>query len=431
MDIKHFSELKLPKQILNALDEKGYYQPTPIQMKAIPSILAGHDLIGIAPSGTGKTAAYLLPLLQKLNYATDMHPRALILVPTRELVVQVINELENLGKYKDLRYAGLYGGTGITIQMESIKSGQDIIVATPGRLLDIYSRQGISLRSIQMMILDEADKMMDMGFMPQINRILEIIPSKKRQNLLFSATFPEKVGKLSMDFLDFPDKIEIRPQSTVAENVKQYFYRVPNLKSKINLLAFLLQDKKVFKRVIIFTKTKKTANDVYKYILRKIDDKAQVIHANKSQNSRLNAINAFKEGDLMILVSTDVTARGIDISMVSHVINFDVPLVYEDYVHRIGRTGRMNQKGVSLTFVNKPDACHLDNIEKIIREKIPEKNIPKGVVILPTEAWEEKTMAMEMDRIKSKNDPDHKPGFHKKKRKHAVKGLKKTKFKRK
>jgi ATP-dependent RNA helicase RhlE len=414
---KSFRNLKLTKQILNAVADLGFEYPSPVQEKVIPKVLAGHDLFGIAPTGTGKTAAFIIPLLMKLKFAQGEHPRALILAPTRELAIQIDDDIAKLSTYYDLRHVCIYGGTGITIQSESIRKGVDIITATPGRLLDLYQREFLYPRLIKTMILDEADKMMDMGFKKQINRILEIIPPKNRQNLLFSATLPPDVEELAYDFLEFPVKVEIEPQGTTASTIDQCFYKTPNLKTKINLLEYLLENSDRFKRVIIFTKTKETANNIFKYIQRKIDVNSRVIHANKSQNSRLNAINSFKEGEVRILVSTDVTARGIDISEISHVINFDVPIIYEDYIHRIGRTGRANKTGESITFVTDPDFHHLQEIEKIIRQKIPEKPFPGGVNVEITKKWEKSLMDRELDRIKRKLNPDFKGAFHQKKHK--------------
>jgi len=413
--LKSFSDLKLSAPILDALKDLDLNTPTKIQEKAIPLIRAGHDFIGIAPTGTGKTAAYIIPLLLKLKFSQGKHARALILVPTRELVIQVKKMFDDLGKNQSLRHIAIFGGKGIKNQIHQIREGIDVLIATPGRFLDIYLRGEIYTKNLNTLILDEADKMMDMGFLPQLHRILEVIPTKKRQNLLFSATFPDRVQRLSEDFLAFPQKVEINPQGTSAETIDQFFYKTPNLKTKINLLSYLLSDNQVFNKVIIFTKTKETANNIYKFIHRKLDKNVTVIHANKGQNTRINAINSFKEGNIRILVSTDVTSRGIDVSMVSHVINFDVPLVYEDYVHRIGRTGRAYQTGVSITFVTLPDEYHLENIEKIIRKKIPEKKIPKDVFISETEPLEKKKLEIELDKIKRKLDPTFKGAFHPKK----------------
>ncbi|MFC2125982.1 DEAD/DEAH box helicase [Bacteroidota bacterium] len=412
-----FESLGLNKFLLNAIEEKGFITPTAIQQKIIPLTRAGHDVLGIAPTGTGKTAAYLIPLIMKLKYAQNDHPRALILGPTRELILQINKEIGELTTYIDIRHAAIYGGVGPQKQIKEIQEGLDILVATPGRFIDIYKQGELFTRQIGTLILDEADKMMDMGFMPQIRSILEVIPTKKRQNLLFSATMPEKVEKLSEEFLEFPEKVEIAPQATTAKTVTQTLYKTPNLKTKISLLTYLLQDREKYNRVIIFTKTKETANNVYKYLERKVDDSIRVIHANKGQNTRINALNDFKGGGYRLLVTTDVTARGIDIIEVSHVINFDVPVVYEDYVHRIGRTGRATHLGAAVTFVNPPDEYHIKAIEKVIQQNIPEETLPDHIEIPETEFWEKQQMDREIDHIRRKLDPDFKGAFHDKKRK--------------
>ncbi len=413
-EIKSFEEFKLNKQLLSAVADSGYAEPTPIQQQAIPRILAGHDVMGIAQTGTGKTAAFVLPILMKVKYAQGMHPRALILAPTRELVMQIDENVRQLSSYTDLRHVCLYGGLGPKSQIEAVEKGVDIIIATPGRLLDLYFRQVLVLKDIKTLVLDEADKMMDMGFMPQIRNILEVIPVK-RQNLLFSATMPPKVVKLSEEFLEFPEVIEITPQATAVETVTQRLYQVPNLRTKINLLMLMLQDP-TFKKVIVFVKTKVTANNIFKFLDRKLTDEIRVIHANKGQNSRINTIEAFKNEEVRVLVTTDVTSRGIDVSEVSHVINFDVPLIYEDYVHRIGRTGRALRTGEAITFANKAEMYHVRKIEETIREQIREIPLPPELEITETPFEEKQAIAMETDRQKHRENPDYKGAFHEKRK---------------
>lgn len=410
---ERFEEFKLNPQLLRVVNELGYEQPTPVQQKTIPLILSGHDVLGIAQTGTGKTAAYLLPLLMKVKYAQGNAPRALILAPTKELAIQIDQQVGLFTKNTDLRNVCLYGGVGPSWQLKTIEAGIDVVTATPGRFLDIYRRGVLETRQIKTLVLDEADRMMDMGFMPQIRDILEKIPVK-RQNLLFSATFPDKVQTLSDEFLEFPQKVEITPQSTVANTVEQLFYFTPNLKTKINLLEYLLKDY-AFDRVMIFTRTKDNANDVYKFLDRRIEGEVRVIHANKGQNARMNAYRDFSEGKVRVLVSTDVASRGLDISGVSHVVNFDVPRVYEDYVHRIGRTGRARKTGKAITFANEAEMFHLKEIESIIREKIPEEKFPQNLEEEKTPKWEQKQIALEIDGIKRHNDPEFKGAFHEKK----------------
>lgn len=407
-----FENFKLNKQLFEAIKEAGFTKPTPIQEKAIPLALAGHDVLGIAQTGTGKTAAYVLPILMKIKYAQGMHPRAVILAPTRELVMQIETMSLQLAKYTDLRIASLYGGLGPKTQIEKLQAGVDIIVATPGRFLELYSRGEILVKEFKIMVMDEADKMMDMGFLPQIKAILEVIP-RKRQNLLFSATFSKRVEDISYDFLEFPERIEIDLQATTAETVSQVKYFVPNLKTKIRLLDFLLLDSAI-ERVMVFTKSKTNAESVYKYLEKRDRGTIRVIHANKGQNTRINAMEEFKSGEVRLLVATDVAARGLDIGMVSHVINFDVPLIYEDYVHRIGRSGRAENEGAAITFINPAEEYHFGRIEEIIRMQVPEADIPDEVEISPTPFEEKQAFEREIDNQKRKSDPDFKGAFHEK-----------------
>jgi ATP-dependent RNA helicase RhlE len=412
--ITSFEEFNLNKQLLNAVSDLGFTQPTEIQQKAIPVILGGQEVIGIAQTGTGKTAAYLLPVLMKIKYKQGTEPRVIIFAPTKELTIQIAEHTLLLSKYTDLRILPIFGGIGPKTQIEKIKEGVDIIIATPGRFMEFYLKGVLPVKSIKILILDEADRMMDMGFMPQLRKVLEVIP-RKRQNLLFSATFPEKVDRLSSEFLEFPVKIEITQQATTAKQVEQELYFVPNIKTKINFLDHLLKDREVFNRVIIFTRTKEHADNVFDFIDRRGLGPVKVIHSNKGQNSRINAVNEFKDGSLRVLVSTDVTARGIDVVKVSHVINFDVPVLYVDYVHRIGRTGRAFQEGKAITFMNKAEEYHIEKIEELIREKIPVKELPLEVFVDKTPFEEKQDMLREIDDQKRKEDPEFRGAFHDKK----------------
>ncbi len=418
-----FESFELNRQLLNAVADAGYSVPTPIQEKTIPLTLAGHDVLGIAQTGTGKTAAYLLPILMKIKYAQGKLPRCLIFAPTRELVIQIDKAVGELAKYTDIRHIALYGGLGPKTQIEAIKAGIDIIVSTPGRFMDLYLREEIGVKDIKIMVLDEADKMMDMGFMPQIRKILEVIPTK-RQNLLFSATFPDKVEHLSAEFLEFPLRVEVSPQATTAETVKQRMFAVPNRQTKINILEHLFATQEV-QKTIIFTRSKDIADAVYSSLNGRVVPKVKirVIHANKGQNTRINSMDAFRDGTVSVLVATDVAARGIDIEQVTHVINFDVPLIYEDYVHRIGRTGRANNVGEAITFLTPPEEYHIKKIEKIIRMDIPREPIPEGISIAATPFDENQAMLLEIDNQRKKEDPTFKGAFHEKKNPRA--GVKK------
>jgi len=281
----------------------------------------------------------------------------------------------------------------------------------------LYLKEEIIVKHLNVMILDEADKMMDMGFMPQIRRVLEIIP-RKRQNMLFSATFSDKVENLSYEFLEFPTRIEVTPQSTTAEMITQKLYELPNFRSKINLLAHLLEDREIFNRVLIFTRSREVASLVYQNLLDRVvtEEELRVIHANKGQNTRINAMEAFREGSIRVMVATDVVARGIDITEVSHVINFDVPLIYEDYVHRIGRTGRANHVGQAITFITDADEYHIHKIEKMIRMVIPREPLPEDLDLVSTPHDERQDMLREIDNQKRKEDPTFLGAFHEKKK---------------
>ena len=413
---KKFDEFKLNRQILNAVEEAGFAEATPIQEKAIGPVLSGQDLFGIAQTGTGKTAAYVLPMLMKMKYAQGENPRALILVPTRELAMQIEEQVRLFSKYLDLRTVVIFGGIGPKTQKEKLANGVDILVATPGRFLDLYLAGDINTRSLQFLVLDEADKMMDMGFIGSIHRILEVVP-RKRQNLLFSATMSDLVQKIAGDFLKNPLTVEVAAQATPAQTVTQMMYAVPNFKTKINLLQHLLKKDEEVKKLIIFCKTKTVADNIYSFIARRFgEDAVRVIHANKGQNTRINSINSFKEGNVRVLVATDVASRGIDVSEVSHVINFDVPIVIEDYVHRIGRTGRAFNEGTAITFYNEAEKYYINKIEKLIRQQIPEQQISAEVFIEETPYNENQEIAREIDAQKRKENPDFKGAFHEKKK---------------
>ena len=416
---KHtFQQFGFNKQLLEAITDAGYTEPTPIQVKSIPAILGGQDVMGIAQTGTGKTAAFVLPILRMLNFAQGDHARVLILVPTRELGLQIGEHISVLAKNLDLRTVVLYGGIGPKSQIAALEAGVDIIVSTPGRFLDLYLAGHIVTKSIRQMVMDEADKMMDMGFISKLHRILEVVP-RKRQNLLFSATMSELVHKISGDFLEFPVVVQASEQATPAVTVDQSLYHVPNHKTKINLLKYLF-DQEDIERSIVFCRTRVAADQIFNFLERNYgSEDVRVIHANKGQNTRINSINAFKAGEVRILVATDVAARGLDVSNVSHVINFDVPIVIEDYVHRIGRTGRALKKGDAITFCNPAEAHLVRSIEKLIRQQIPVAPFPEEVFIEATSFKEKQEMDRAIDAQRKKENPDYQGAFHEKK--HAVK----------
>jgi ATP-dependent RNA helicase RhlE len=409
-----FEGFGIGKSILRALDEIGFTTPTPIQEQAIPVIKSGKDVLGIAQTGTGKTAAYVIPLLMKLVKAEGKDPRAIILVPTRELAIQVGEDIEELSQFTDIRHAAVYGGIGWTKHAALLEPGVDILVATPGRLWDLYRAGAFGMKSIKTLVVDEADRMLDMGFMPQLNKLFEVIPPR-RQNLLFSATFSENIELMSNEFLAFPERVEVAPSATTVDKVKQYFYRVPNFRTKLNFVSYLLLNQEVFKRVIVFCRTKENAEDVFKVLNRRTEGEVRILHSNKAQSSRINAIEAFKSGSVRVLVSTDVSARGIDVTEISHVINFDLPPRYEDYVHRIGRTARANTDGVAISFIGPEEDFHLENIEKLIRMKIEELPFPEEINVVPLSKPEKQNIDREIDRQKKLANPEFKGAFHEKK----------------
>ena len=405
-----FKYLNISKPILSALQEAGYEHPTPIQVQAFPVIRSGKDMIGIAQTGTGKTLAYLIPLLMKLHYAQGMHPRALVIVPTRELVVQVCESVELLTEFMDIRCIGIYGGTNIRTQQAAVYQGVDLLVATPGRFMDIYMNGLVRTGQVKTVVVDEAERLMDLGFMPQLRSILGVIP-EKHQTLLFSATFSATVDELAREFLS-PDfvRVETATQATPVENVAQWRYDVPNIATKINLLRLLLADRDTFRRVMVFTETKKNADRIVEKLADHWRGELSVLHSNKAQNSRLNALNAFRRGDTRILVSSDVAARGIDIQDVSHVINFDIPAIPEEYVHRIGRTARAGKEGVAISFVSEKEEPKFETIEQLTDQQVPVLPLPDGLEISDLLMDEEKVQTANI--VYQRGKPQGGGAFH-------------------
>jgi ATP-dependent RNA helicase RhlE len=408
-----FEELKVAKSILKSLADIGFEVPTPIQQQAIPKINSGVNIVGVAQTGTGKTAAYLLPLLTKLRKPEGMDPRVVIIVPTRELAIQGGEDVAELTTYSDLRSAAIFGGIGWTKHAELLEPGIDVLVATPGRMWDLYQAGVLKLKKVKYLVIDEADRMLDMGFLPQLKQLQEVIPSK-RQNLLFSATFSESIEKLSEEFLDYYEKLEIAPSATPVEKLTQIAYRVPNYRTKLNMVRTLLEDEETFTRVVVFVKTKEHADGIFKVIQRGTEGEIRILHSNKGQNARINSIQAFKSGDVRVLITTDVSARGMDVSKVSHVINFDIPSDYEDYVHRIGRTARAGNKGDAITLVDPSDEWHWKKIEALIRMDIELRKIPDNIEIIETEKNENQDQLREIDRQRKIDDPTFRGAFHRK-----------------
>ncbi len=375
-----FSELNISSPLLNALNDMEITLPTTIQRRAYPVIMSGSDVVGIAQTGTGKTIAYLLPCLRQWQFTKEKAPQILIVVPTRELVVQVVEQVEKLTTYMNVRVAGVYGGVNMSRQTPLITSGIDVLVATPGRLLDFALNGTLKLKSIKRFIIDEVDEMLNLGFRPQLVRIIDLLPAK-RQNLMFSATISNELKNLVADFFIEPIEIEAAPSGTPLENIKQVGFKVPNFYTKVNLLEFLLQSSEDFSKVMIFTSTKKLADSLYEALEPKFADDLGLIHSNKSQNNRFDTMRVFNEGGIRALIATDIVARGLDISDVTHVVNFDVPEEAENYMHRIGRTGRADKKGVAITFITKADTENRKAIETLMGRKIPPVALPEEVEI--------------------------------------------------
>jgi ATP-dependent RNA helicase RhlE len=375
-----FRDLNLNKPLWTALDEGGYTKPTTIQSKAFSVIMSGRDVQGIAQTGTGKTIAYLLPLLKMWTFSKDRHPQILIVVPTRELVVQVVAQAEEMAKYTNAVVRGVFGGTNLKTQASEIADGLDIIVGTPGRLLDLGYHGALNLRMIKKLVIDEVDEMLNLGFRSQLEHLMDLLP-EKRQNLMFSATITDEVEELIGEYFNAPEKIEAAPSGSPLSNINQYLYRVPNFNTKINLLELLLAEKKEMTKILIFVSTKALADELYAGIVEKYPTSTGVIHSNKDQNYRFNSVNQFQNGTFRMLIATDIIARGLDIEDVSHVINFDLPDEPQNYVHRIGRTGRADKKGEALSLVGDLEADYLEEIQELMNYQIPVADLPEDLVI--------------------------------------------------
>ncbi|TFE29471.1 DEAD/DEAH box helicase [Cohnella luojiensis] len=367
-----FHDLQIVPSILKALSMENYTAPTPIQEQSIPAVLAGRDLLGCAQTGTGKTAAFALPIIQLLSEkpskpSSHRPIRSLILTPTRELAIQIDDNVKAYSRFTDLRCAVIVGGVSQKDQERALNRGADIVIATPGRLMDLLNQNLIQLRHVQVLVLDEADRMLDMGFINDVKKIISKMPAQ-RQTLFFSATMPAEIANLVKTLLVNPVKVEITPVSSTVDRIEQSVYKVDK-ENKMNLLVHLLQDKSIVS-ALVFTRTKHGADRVVRG-LTKANISAQAIHGNKSQNARQAALNNFKSGATRVMVATDIAARGIDIDELSHVINFNLPNISETYVHRIGRTGRAGLSGTAISFCETEELPYLKDIEKVIKKKIP------------------------------------------------------------
>lgn len=409
-----FRDLNLNTPLHNAIDDLGFETPTPIQTESFNVVASGKDVVGIAQTGTGKTFAYMLPILKNLKYSTQNNPRVLVLVPTRELVVQVVNEIEKLSKYINNRVLGVYGGTNINTQKQTVAQGLDIIVATPGRLYDLAVSRVLQLKSIQKLVIDEVDVMLDLGFRHQLMNIFDILPPR-RQNIMFSATMTTDVDALITDFFINPSKISIAVSGTPLENITQQRYNIPNFYTKVNLLEEILHDKETFSRVLIFVAYKRMADRLFDKLEELFPSETCVIHSNKTQNYRLRSIEQFREGTNRLLVATDVMARGLDIDDVSHVINFDTPDYPENYMHRIGRTGRAERKGVTILLSTEKEQESRERIEELMKMKIDVLDVPEYVEVSKELIEEERNVIKERYNPTKRRDEDAPgPAFHEK-----------------
>lgn len=408
-----FEQFNLPKSLQKALDELGFIHPTPIQEKSFNIILSGKDVMGIAQTGTGKTFAYLLPILKQWKFQPTDAPRVVILVPTRELVVQVVEEVEKLTKYMSIRVLGIYGGVNINTQKTSVYDGIDILVGTPGRTMDLALDNVLRFDALQKLVIDEFDEILNLGFRTQLTSILSMMKDKK-QNILFSATMTEEVDEILDDYFNFPEEVSLAPSGTPLEKIKQSAYAVPNFLTKLNILKDILTNDETSTRVLLFVNNKRLADYVLEQLEEDFPEQFGVIHSNKTQNYRLNTMELFQNGELRGLVTTDVMARGLDITDITHVFNLQLPEIPEQYIHRIGRTGRADKEGFAVSFVSpKEEEAQLE-IEELMDYEIPMVEIPSHIKIA------EQKLEFEKDRVKMKTnkrkiDAERGEAFHEKK----------------
>ncbi len=416
MVMSTFKNLNLSKQLHDAIDELGFDKLTPIQEEAYSVIRSGKDIVGIAQTGTGKTLAYMLPILQEFKFSKQINPRVLILVPTRELVLQVVEQIESFAKYINVRVLGVYGGVNINTQKQAVAQGTDILVATPGRLYDLAVSAILQLKVVKKLVIDEVDVMMDLGFRHQLTNIFDILPNR-RQNIMFSATMTDEVDALINDFFIAPAKISIAVSGTPLHNIAQQCYHAPNFYTKVNLLKYLLADKNEYSKVLVFVSNKKTADRLFETLEESFGSETGVIHSNKSQNYRFRSVKQLDEGINRILVATDVMARGLDLEKITHVINFDTPNYPENYMHRIGRTGRAEQLGKSILFYTEKETAAKEEIETLMAYKIPQVDFPLEVEISAELTPEERPKIAEINSNRSTKTDNIETAFHEKKEK--------------
>ncbi len=409
-----FDDLNLATPVAKAISDMGFEKPTPIQAEVYSPILSGKDLVGIAQTGTGKTFAYILPLLRDLKFSKEIHPKILILVPTRELVLQVVEQVKSLIEYMNVRVLGVYGGANINTQKTAVAEGCDILVATPGRLYDLIISGSIVLKLVKKLVIDVVDVMLDLGFLFQLTNIFDHLP-ERRQNLMFSATMTEEIDALIDDFFITPIKISIALSGTPLENIEQSVYQVPNFYTKANLLASLLADKNSYTKVLVFVDSKKNADRLFTTLEEEFGSEMGIIHSNKSQNFRIRSVKEFDSGKNRILIATDVIARGLDLDKISHVVSFDVPVYPENYMHRIGRTGRAEEAGRSILFYTEMEEAPKDAVEKLMDYQIPTIEFPEGVEVSQDLIPAERPEVFEKNPNRNFKKVETGPAFHEKK----------------
>lgn len=409
-----FEDLNLNQPLLDALAEQGFTTPTTIQRKAFSVIMSGRDVCGIAQTGTGKTLAYLLPCLRLLKFSKNRTTQMLIIVPTRELVVQVVEQVQKLTAYMTLEVTGVYGGANIKPQRAVVQSGVDIIVATPGRLLDLAYEGSVKMKTVKKLVIDEMDEMLNLGFRTQVNNILDMLPAK-RQNLLFSATITPDVETLMSTYFNAPERIEAAPTGTPLDNIDQAGYKVPNFYTKVNLLKYLLDNNEDMSKVLVFVAGKKLADKLYNELQEEYPETMGVIHSNKEQNHRFNTVKQFQDGTYRFIIATDIIARGLDIAEVTHVVNFDMPEIPEHYIHRIGRTGRADKQGVAIALITPREEKEHEAIETLMKYTIPLLPIPEDVTISDVLTEDEKPkIIMKTDIVKLPKREEGGGAFHEK-----------------
>jgi ATP-dependent RNA helicase RhlE len=419
-----FADLNINASLLNALNDLGLSEATPIQEKAFAVVMSGVDVCGIAQTGTGKTFAYLLPLLRQFKFSKEKFPQILILVPTRELCIQVAQAVNSLAKYMSVVVTPVYGGVNMKPQAAAIENGTDIIVATPGRLLDHILNGVLKTKSIKKIVIDEVDEMLNLGFRTQINRVLDLLPAK-RQNLMFSATITEDIESLIETYFRNPIRVEAAPAGTPHENIQQTLFEIPNFNTKVNMLQYLLEHNEDMSKVLVFVSTKSLANQLFERMEEKFPEQSNVIHSNKEQNHRFATVQNFKEGVYRFIIATDIVARGIDIAAVTHVVNFDIPDSPENYIHRIGRTGRADKKGIAIAFATEQEMPLVAAIESLMKYNIPLAATPEDLVYDPILIPEEmpKVIVKEI-KLKAPKVENKGAAFHEKKAKNKKVNIK-------